>query len=91
MCKGFIIYKRKVAIHPAVCIQEYMNEIGITNEELAEKLGVELELVNKLLNYEINIDKELANKLAKLIDTSVSFWINLQNEYNKLKREVENE
>lgn len=69
--------------HPSYYIKDYMNELNISNENMAHSLDMDLEPFMKFMNEEMSVDIDLANKLAGVIGSSVDVWINLQREYDK--------
>jgi len=88
---NMIEYKNKVAFHPGYYIQEYIQEYGYTQEDLAYRLGTTPKNISYLIRGEQSISIDIANKLAKLIGTSVNYWLNLQNEYDTILYEINNE
>ena len=74
------------AIHPGEILrEEYMLPEGIYTHYVAFLLDVPEETVNDLIAEKIDIDAVLATKLAKAYNTSVDYWLNMQNIFNKNK------
>ena len=58
---------------------------GLTVTEAAIKLGVSRTTLSRLLNNHSGISPEMALRLAKLFNTSIESWINLQAQYDTWK------
>ena len=70
-------------IHPGELIREdYMQPIGLSVSALAEKLGVSRVQLSRLLNGNASISMEMAARLAQAFSTSITFWLNLQQQYD---------
>lgn len=76
-CKG------KVAFHPGCYIEEIIEEMGISQDEFAVRLGVTTELLDDLINGRCGVNEEVAKKLARMLGTSVEVWVRLKGEYEK--------
>lgn len=70
-------------IHPGVTVKEKLEDIGITTNELAMKTNFTLDYINGVINEEENITPEFAKVLEKVTDVSSTFWLNLQDNYEK--------
>lgn len=81
---NYIEYGNKIAFHPGYYIKEYIDELGITQEEFAIRLGTTPKNISVLLKGEQNLSLEIALKLSRMLGTSVKFWLNLQNEFDTL-------
>ncbi len=83
--------------HPGeMLLEEFLNPMGITQRELAEKIHVPYQRVNEIINKRRGMTPSTALRLAKLFGVSEDFWMNLQlrwdlyrarvNEAKELKR-----
>lgn len=73
-----------IKIHPGEILQtEFLNEMGINPETLAEGLNISNELIYRILSGQENISQNLALKLSEYFKVPSDFFINLQSEYNK--------
>lgn len=52
--------------------------LNVTQEQLAEALGVSRFSVNQILNSRRSVTPEMAVRLAYVLDTSAEMWLNLQ-------------
>jgi addiction module HigA family antidote len=71
-----------MAFHPGYYIDEIIEEMGITQEEFAIRLGTTPKTISKLVNGETGISNDLALKLASLLNSSPETWLNLQKSYD---------
>lgn len=73
----------KRSIHPGFYLKEYLEELQISQEEFANRLGISEKQFNSILSEKASINEDIANKLSKLLNTSVEMWLNLQNKYDE--------
>lgn len=65
--------------HPGEFIREdILDEFGLTQGELAEKLGVSRRTINQLVNERRGVTADMALRLSKLTNTTPQLWLNLQ-------------
>jgi antitoxin HigA-1 len=85
----------KEATHPGEMINDELEVRGITQRELATRLGVSAAFVNALIHERKSISLHLAMKLEKALEVDAAFWLNAQKQYNrtlayhKAKRELD--
>ncbi|KLE35889.1 hypothetical protein AAW00_05890 [Aurantiacibacter luteus] len=67
--------------------------MNVTQEQLANALGVSRISVNQILNSRRSITAEMAVRLAYVLDTSAEMWLNLQAQIDlaEAKRELSSE
>ena len=58
--------------------EEFLEPLGITQSELAERIGVPFQRVNGLVNGRRNLTPDTALRLSKFFGTSAEFWMNHQ-------------
>ncbi|NLT50580.1 MAG: HigA family addiction module antidote protein [Ignavibacteria bacterium] len=74
--------KREPA-HPGEILRsEFLEEMGITQVELAKAVNTTFRTINEIINKRRNLSPEMALKLSKYFGTSVELWLNLQNQYD---------
>lgn len=83
--------KEVLAFHPGYYIDEIIEEMGITQEEFAIRLGTTPKTISKLVNGETGISNDLALKLASLLNSSPEMWLNLQKSYDAKILELQEE
>ncbi len=70
-----------IAIHPGEILKETLEEHGMTQKELAEKIGRPSQLISGIINGHKGITAETALDLADAFGTSPELWINLDSYY----------
>ena len=87
---------KRMPSHPEQILREdFLEELGLSQTELASALGTTFRTINEIINEKRSISTEMAIKLSKFFGTSIELWLNLQNQfdiyriYNK-RREVIN-
>jgi addiction module HigA family antidote len=72
-----------------------LNECDITQEDLAEAMGVSRFSVNQIVNGRRTVTAEMALRLARVTSTTPDFWLNLQRDIDlyeariKLAKKIE--
>ena len=69
------------SFHPGYYISEIIEDLGITQDEFAVRLGTTPETISKVVKGEANISEDLALRLSKMLNTSPDVWLNLQKKY----------
>ena len=69
------------AIHPGLVLQDELDEIGISQSELAAHIGVLPKTINEICRGKRGISAEMAWKLSQSLGASPNFWLNLQNNW----------
>jgi len=58
--------------------EDILNELDITQAQLANSLGVSYQSLNQLINEKIRLTATMALRLSKFTKTSPEMWLNLQ-------------
>ncbi len=58
--------------------EEFLEPMGLTQQQLANDIGVSYQRVNELINGKRGITTSTALRLGKYFGTSPDFWLNLQ-------------
>lgn len=82
-------YKDIVAFHPGYYIADIIDDMEISQNEFATRMGTTVETLSKLINGQANISNDLATKLSVMLGTSVEVWQNLQNTYDQKLIEIQ--
>jgi addiction module HigA family antidote len=65
--------------HPGeILVEEFLKPYGLTQVDLADRIGVPFQRVNAIVNRHRGITPDTALRFAKLFGTSPDFWLNLQ-------------
>ncbi|MGD0678947.1 MAG: HigA family addiction module antitoxin [Polyangiaceae bacterium] len=59
--------------------EEWLKPKGMTQTALAEKMGLRVQVVNGIVQGRRAVTAKTALLLAKALDTTPQFWLNLQN------------
>ena len=65
--------------HPGeMLLEEFLIPIGLSQQELANAIGVPYQRINEIVNGRRGMTPSTALRLARFFGTSASFWMNLQ-------------
>lgn len=73
---------------PGDTLQEHIDHIGMSQSELAERLGRPVTKVNELIKGKAPITKETATKLELVLGVPAQFWLNLERTYQDELMEI---
>jgi len=69
--------------HPGeMLVAEFLEPLGLTQVELAERIGVPFQRVNQIVNRKRSVTPDTALRLSRLLGTSAEFWLNLQQSWD---------
>ncbi|WP_036484360.1 HigA family addiction module antitoxin [Myxosarcina sp. GI1] len=72
--------------------EEFLEPMRLTQQQLADGIGVSYQRINELINGKRGITISTALRLAKYFNTSPDFWLNLQRAndlYRVMQKEAE--
>lgn len=81
---NYIEYNDTIAFHPGYYIKEIVDNSGLTQADFAKRLGTTPKNLSLLIRGEQSLSIDIAMKLSRMIGTSASYWLNLQNGYDTL-------
>ncbi len=81
--------KKLLLSSPGDTIQETIDDISMSQAELAERLGRSIPKLNELIKGKAPITKETAIKLEYVLGIPASFWLNLERQYQDELLEIE--
>jgi HTH-type transcriptional regulator/antitoxin HigA len=84
-----IEYSNLITFHPGYYINEIIEDMEISQDEFAKRLGVTGKTISKLVNGKIDLSEEVAMKLSIMLGTDVKTWLNLQQTYVEKCLEIE--
>jgi antitoxin HigA-1 len=70
--------KNRPPTHPGVLIQDTIEEMEITQVELAKRLGIPLQRLNTIVKGKRGVTADTALRLSKVFGTTPELWLNLQ-------------
>ena len=69
------------AVPPGETLRELLEEKGMTQRELAERVGLSPKHVNQLINGFVRLTPEVAESLEKVVGTPARLWNRLEADY----------
>ncbi len=88
---NYIEYNDKVAFHPGYYIKEIVDDSGLTQEDFAKRLGTTPKNLSVLLKGDQSLSIDIATKLSRMLGTSISYWLNLQQAYDEKLAEIQSD
>lgn len=71
--------KTRRPTHPGELLrEETLPAAGLSQSELAARLGVSRRIVNDLVHERRSVNPDLAHRLARIFNTTPEFWLRLQ-------------
>ena len=72
-------YKRRAPSHPGALLREVvLPELGMTQAEFAERLGVSRRTVSEILHERRPVTPDMAIRLGKLLGNGAGLWLKMQ-------------
>ena len=69
-------------IHPGEHLQEFMQELGISQYRLAKTIGVPPIRINAIIKRRRSITADTALRIGRALGTTPDYWLNLQRMYD---------
>ncbi|MBN1399062.1 MAG: HigA family addiction module antidote protein [Bacteroidetes bacterium] len=74
-----MIPKNRRPSHPGeILLELYLKPMGMTQMELARRMGVPIQRINTLINGKRDVSPETAILLSRALKTTSQYWMNLQ-------------
>ena len=81
-----MIPKNRIPTHPGeILLEEFLKPLGVSQVAFAAHLGVPIQRINELIRGKRGVTSQTAWLLAKALDTTPEFWLNLQNAHDLAK------
>jgi addiction module HigA family antidote len=78
-----MIPKHRKPTHPGeILLQEFLEPMGLSQVELAHRMGVPVQRINTLVNGKRDMTAETAILLSRALKTTPEFWMNLQDAHD---------
>ena len=71
------------AVHPGEILEEYLNTLGISQTELADRTGLAGKTINEIIKGKAPVTSRTALILERTIGHPAQFWSNLQQLYDE--------
>ncbi len=88
---NYIEYNDKVAFHPGYYLKEIVEESGLTQEDFAKRLGTTPKNLSVLLKGDQSLSIDIASKLSRMLGTTITYWLNLQQAYDEIIAEIQSD
>lgn len=88
---SYMEYRDRIAFHPGYYIKEIVEDSGLTQEDFAKRLDTTPKNLSLLIRGEQSLSIDMALKLARMMGTSIEYWLNLQNTYDALIAEFKSD
>lgn len=77
-------------VHPGEILrEEYLIPLKMSANRLASALGIPTNRITEILNERRSISADTALRLARALNTSADFWLNLQKRFELRTAEIE--
>ena len=74
-----LVPTHRAPTHPGeMLLEDFLAPLGLTQRDLAEAIGVPCRRVNEIVRRRRGVTPSTALRLAKFLNTSPGFWMNLQ-------------
>lgn len=81
--------KKQLLSCPGDIIKETIDELGMSQAELAERMGCPLPILKQLIPGKAPITQESASKLEDVLGIAANFWLNLEQQYQEEQHSIE--
>lgn len=82
-------YSPDIAIPPGVTLLEVLEELGMTQAELAERTARPTKTINEIIKGKAAITPETALQLETVLKVPARFWNNLEMNYRETLARIE--
>ena len=69
-------------VHPGEVLKDIWKDIGLTQGQFADTLGISRQTVARLLACDRKVSADMAHRLARALGTSPGMWMRLQEKYD---------
>lgn len=74
-----LVPTHRAPTHPGeMLLEDFLKPLELTQRDLADAIGVPYQRVNKIVRRRRGVTPSTALRLARFLDTSPGFWMNLQ-------------
>lgn len=81
-------YVSPIPIAPGETLKEIINELNMSQKEVAERLGVTQKHLSFIITGKSEISRDFAEKLEYVLGTDSLFWLELENEYRDALKKI---
>ena len=74
-----LVPTHRAPTHPGeTLLEDFLEPLDLTQRDLADAIGVPCQRVNEIVRRRRGVTPSMALRLARFLDTSPGFWMNLQ-------------
>ena len=84
-------YQPGIAVPPGRAIAKALDAAGLTQRDLSQRIGISEKHISQIVNGHAPITHDTANGLALVLGGSISFWLNLENNYQETKYRLDSQ
>ncbi|KNZ70221.1 helix-turn-helix protein [Thermincola ferriacetica] len=84
-------FRACIAIPPGETLKEHIEDIGMSQKELAKRMGLTEKHISEIINGKASISQETSLKLENVLGIPASFWNKLEANYQETKARIEAE
>lgn len=77
-------YNPNIAIHPGNTLKDILDNLEMSQTELAERMGLTLKTINEIIQGKNPITPETSLRLSAVFGMSAAFWNNLERSYREV-------
>lgn len=81
--KGGYSYEPDYVVAPGEILEDYMEAREVSKEELAQRSGLSLKLIDGLLLGEAFLESDTAFKLEEVFELDASVWLRMEANYRQ--------
>src|SRR5262245_21899858 len=85
------LFQPDYAIHPGETLEETLEEIGMSQAELAQRMGRPLQMISEIIQGKKAITAETALQLERATGVPATFWDSSQRNYEATLARLEEE
>lgn len=82
-------YQSDLAIHPGEYLEEILEDIGMSQAELSNRIGRPTQAINEIIKGKKSITSTTALELEDVLKVPAHIWIGLESEYQIVKAKAE--
>ena len=91
MTKNNISFRPDYAMLPGATLLETLEAMGMTQAELADRMGRPKKTINEIITGKAAIIPETALQLERVLGIPASFWNNLERNYQEARARIQEE
>ena len=80
---GGFPFEPDYAVPPGWILEDYLQAWNVSQDELARRTGLSLEIIEGLVAGESGLDEDIASKLENVFDLKAVVWLSLEEDYRQ--------